>query len=526
MYLQANDITKRFSNYPILDHLNLQLEPGEKSALIGVNGSGKTTLFEVLLGIEGVDAGSVSQQKGLRIGYVQQQTANESVSVMTYLLRNFSQIGQLSETLHYYEKLMTDPQQDLTAILPKYSRVQEDYEAAGGYTLAERLQSILKGVGLGDLAEAPLDQLSGGEKVKVELAKALAQEADLYLLDEPTNHLDLAGILWLEEFLKHTKAAFLVISHDRAFLDHVTTKTYQLEDGQLKSYPGNYSRFRFLKQAELEKLQKDYDLQQKEIKRLQRLIRQYRQWGVESDNPKFFKKAKEVAKRLERLTVIKRPQPQTPPVPKLSASSRSGNEVLLARGIGCFAGEKLLFADSDFAIYRGDKVALLGDNGAGKTTLVQTILQQHELADGELKRGASLQIGYLPQHIRFAQPQQRLLAYAMSFMGAEEPARRLLARYGFPASEVTKRLQDLSGGETVRLVLAKLAQQAVNLLILDEPTNHLDIEAKEEIEQLIHDYQGTLLAISHDRYFLEQNFDQYLLIKDQQIQQMTTLPIL
>jgi ATP-binding cassette subfamily F protein 3 len=517
MLIQANKINKNFGGTPLFEQLSFQIDPGEKIGLIGINGSGKTTLLYLLLGQEQVDSGTISRRKGLSIGYIAQEFPTTMETAQTYLQHSSPLLDKIRQDMHHCEQQMAKPSADLSKLLDYYGRLQLQFEEQGGYLFEDRIRSTMKGIGIEERLETPLQHLSGGERVKVELAKLLLSEHDLLLLDEPTNHLDLTSLQWLESYLGNTKKAYIVISHDRAFLDHVTTRICEIEDGQLHSYPGNYSRYRTLKQARIEALTKSYELQQKEQQRLKAMIRRYRQWGNESDNEKFFRKAKEVEKRLAKLVLVKPPLPPKQRLREVNTSGLSGKEVFLVQDMGKIMGNQLLFEESSFAIYRGDRLAITGDNGSGKSTLINLLLG-HELADaGTIKQGSNLQIGYLPQVLSFPDPSMRVLAFACHFTGNEQTARQYLAQSGFYQEDVSKRIQDLSGGEKIRLYLIGLFHKRINVLILDEPTNHLDIYAREEVEELIQQFDGTLLTVSHDRFFLKQTFQETLHIQQQKI---------
>ncbi|MDN6242949.1 MAG: ATP-binding cassette domain-containing protein [Tetragenococcus koreensis] len=517
MLIQINKINKNFSGTPLFEELSLAINEQEKIGLVGANGTGKTTLFQIITGTEGVAEGVVSRKKGLKIGYVSQIFVESNLTVFDYLDESFPKLQRLQEQLRIYENKMIDPTTDLDHVMRVYGKLQQEFEDAGGYELEDRMLSTLKGLGLEDKTHAKITTISGGERVRVELAKVLLQEADLLLLDEPTNHLDLAGINWLENYLKTTQAACLVISHDRMFLDHITEKIVEIEDGSLIEYPGNYSRYVQLKEARIAEITKDYELQQKEIQRIQRMIRRYRQWGNEGDNEAFFKKAKELERRLAKLTIVKPPQTPKKRLEGIEQANRSGKEVVIAQGVGKIMGERLLFTDSTFTIYRRERVAILGENGSGKSTLLQLILDKMLPDEGKLMLGSSIKVGYLPQTIAFDQPNQRILDFVKEILPQEQKARQTLAHFGFYSEDVHRRIKDLSGGERVRIYLLKLFNKQINFLILDEPTNHLDIYAREEVEELLSEYTGTLLAVTHDRYFLKKNFNDVLIIADQKI---------
>lgn len=519
MLIQVNNITKNFSTVPVFKDLTLTINKGDKIGLVGMNGCGKSTLLRILTGEEGVNQGTVARKKGLTIGYVPQKLMTTDEPVKDYLLSSFEEIGHLRKKLQRLEVAMTAPEADVDRLLVQYGRLQESYDAAGGYTLEDRLSNTLKGLGIADKLEVSLSTLSGGQRIRVELARVLTDQADVLLLDEPTNHLDVEGINWLENYLSHSKQAYLVISHDREFLDNVVDQMIEIEGEQAISYPGNYSKFAQLKRERIALLQKNFALQQKEILRLQRMSRRYRQWGKEADNEDFFRKAKEIERRIEKLkrTLVKPPESGKKRLKQVPQANRSGKEVLSAKGIGKLAGDQLLFTDADFMIYRQERLALVGTNGSGKTTLIRCLLGKDTLDEGIIELGSSVKIGYLPQKLAFDQPTKRILAYARAFLTDEQKARQALAHFGFFAEDVAKRIQDLSGGEQMRLYLLTLLQQKINFLILDEPTNHLDIESKEELEDILADYSETLLVVSHDRYFLKKVTHGQLVIEDETI---------
>lgn len=520
MLIQANNITKNFSTTPVFKGLNLAIHSADKIGLVGMNGCGKSTLLRILTGEEGINEGTVARQKGLTIGYIPQKLSITEESVKDYLLDSFEVIKELRRKLWEIEQAMTIPEAATDQLLVHYGRLQEKYEEAGGYTLEDRISGTLKGLGVADKYEASLSELSGGQRVRIELARVLAEPADVLLLDEPTNHLDIEGINWLENYLSHSKQAYLVISHDRAFLDQVVDRIVEIEGEQAISYPGNYSKFAQLKRERITLLQKNYELQQKEIQRLQRMSRRYRQWGQQSDNEDFFRKAKEIERRMEKLkqSLIKPPESGKKRLQQVTQASRSGKEVLIAEEIGKLIGERLLFAESNFIIYRQERLALSGANGSGKTTLIRCILAEEALDEGTIKLGASVKVGYLPQQLQFEKPSQRIIEYVRGFLTEERKARQTLARFGFFAEDVSKRIQDLSGGEQMRLYLLRLFQQKINFLILDEPTNHLDIDGKEELEDILADLQETLLVVSHDRYFLRKVTKGQLVIANELIE--------
>ncbi|BAK93635.1 ribosomal protection-like ABC-F family protein [Tetragenococcus halophilus] len=521
MLIQLNKINKIFSGTLLFEQLSFAINEQEKIGLVGTNGTGKSTLFHIIAGVEGVNDGNVSRKKGLKIGYVPQIFPESHLTVFDYLTQSFTKLQHLQEQLSVYEQKMTEATEELDHVINVYGKLQQDFEDAGGYELEDRIISMLKGLGLEDRINAAISTVSGGERVRVELVKVLLQEADLLLLDEPTNHLDLAGIRWLENYLKTTSDAYLVISHDRTFLDQVTEKIVEIEEGSLVEYPGNYSRYIQLKEERIAEITKNYELQQKEIQRIKRMIRRYRQWANEGDNEAFFKKAKELERRLSKIAVVKLPQTPKKRLESIDQAGRSGKEVVVAKGVGKIMGEQLLFTDSTFTIYRRERIAILGENGSGKSTLLQLILEKISPDEGVIELGASIKLGYLPQTITFSQPHQQILDFVKEILPQEQKARQTLAHFGFYSEDVGRRIKDLSGGEQVRLYLLKLFHKQINFLILDEPTNHLDIYAREEIEDLLSEYTGTLLAVTHDRYFLKKNFNGLLVVEEQEIKKET-----
>lgn len=519
MLVQLNEATKKYGDIPTLEKVTLKIVEGQKIGMIGGNGSGKTTILKVITGEEGLFEGTVSRKKDLRIGYVQQESPDTKELVADYILASFTEIQRIKQAMNDLTLKMSIPEADIAPLMQKYARLVEQFEQLDGYSLENRLTTTLKGLGLKEIENRQLNQLSGGEKVLVEIAKVLLSEVDLYLLDEPTNHLDTHGIEWLESFLRHSPAACVIISHDRCFLDNVVTSILEVEDGEVITYPGNYTNYVELKKARIALLEKDYALQQKEIKKLKASIRRYRQWGNESDNEKFFKRAKHLEKRLENIQRIKKP---SAPKKKLLNNSRkdfqrSGKEVASFHQVSKFYGSNLLFEAADFTIFWQEKLAVLGNNGSGKSTFIKLLLGTEKPTTGEIKIGSGVKIGYLSQHISFSSKQQRVLDYFKECVGEEQKARNILAAAGFYQEDVSKRLMDLSGGEKVRIVLAKMFQQKINFLILDEPTNHLDIETREEIEKRLADFSGTVLVVSHDRYFVSKLFDSFIEIREKRL---------
>lgn len=518
MLVQLNQVSKNYSQVPLFEKISFTVNQGEKIGVIGHNGAGKTTLFELISGRESADTGSISRKKGLKIAYMKQQNESSDECVIDYLLSCFGELMQIKQQMNHLESEMSIGVSDIESNLQAYGKLQEAFEEMNGYTMEDQVVSVLKGLGLGEKINEKMNSLSGGQRMQVDLARMLVSDADLLLLDEPTNHLDSEAMKWLTDYLRGTKKAYLLISHDRYFLDQTVQKIIELEDGQLCEYRGNYSRYKELRKEKDLKWQHDYDQQQKEIAKVRKQIKQFRQWGYEGDNDAFFKKAKELERRLQKIDYITKPPSEKNKIPdQLSMNGKLGKEIIRVENLGCMMGEKFLFSDSSFLIRRGEHVAVIGKNGSGKSTLFRLILGEIEADEGEIRVNERVRIGYLPQNIHFEEGTQRVVAYVKKIVGNEQRARNELAHFGFFAEDVSKRLKDLSGGEKVRLKLLELFQQPIDLLMLDEPTNHLDIQSREEVEGILSNYKGTVLAISHDQYFLMNHFTKKLAIEDGEI---------
>ncbi|EOL49021.1 ribosomal protection-like ABC-F family protein [Enterococcus caccae] len=519
MLVQLQKITKNYGTVPLFEELNLQINAGEKIGLIGTNGSGKSTILKIITGAESIDSGTISCKKNSRIGYLAQIPEASEQNVKTYLLETFTLLNDIQKQLTYLEEQMAVQECDLEKILTRYGQKQEEFQQAGGYEMENQLEMITNGLMIAHLLPKKLSELSGGEQTIVALARILLQKNDLVLLDEPTNHLDAKRITWLEGYLTREKMAYLIVSHDRLFLDHTVEKIIELEDGRLLEYKGNYSAYKKQKEEYLEKLRKDFSEQQKEIKKIKLAIRRFRQWGHEGDNEKFFKKAKELEKRLEKIQKVPKPKEDTTKIgKKFKETDRSGKEVLQFKEVSkSYAGRKL-FDKAVFSLFWKDHSAIIGENGAGKSTLLKLALELEALDSGEIKRGTNLHIGYLPQVIQYENPNLTILQeFNQACSLVEQESRRVLAKYSFYSDDVMKQVRFLSGGEKIRLELAKLMHNKVNFLVLDEPTNHLDIETREEIEEILEEFNGTLLVVSHDRFFLQKMFDTFLIVDQQKI---------
>ncbi|MGZ0038762.1 ribosomal protection-like ABC-F family protein [Paenibacillus ottowii] len=495
----------------ILDGATFDIHKGEKVGLIGRNGSGKTTLLRLIARLSRPDEGQLVIAKDTKIGYLPQIPAEfESFTVYETLAYAYRELKDCRSQMSTLEREMSDPivaanPELLEKLLQKYASLQERFERNGGYEMDANIDQVADGLRIPKaMYTRNFGSLSGGEKTKIALASQLIGRPDLLLLDEPTNHLDLKGLEWLEQFLQSYTGACVVVSHDRYFLDRVAGKMIELEDGEAFTYYTNYSGYVKEKEERLLLQFEDYKEQQKRIKKMKEAIRRLEEWGRNGDNEKFFKKAASIRKALERMELVKRPvlDPQGAEF-NLKLEDRSGRRVLQFEEIAKAYGERQILNGATGSLEFGEKVALLGDNGAGKTTLLKLLLGQESADTGTVQWGARVEYGYLAQQERERDSRATVLAYYKEEAGLEEgEARGQLAKYLFYGADVFKPVSMLSGGEWSRLRLALLVMKKPNLLVLDEPTNHLDIDSREALEETLDTYTGTVLAISHDRYFV------------------------
>lgn len=505
--IELNNIKKNYGLKNVLDGVNFEVKTGERISLIGENGSGKSTILKIINREEKQDEGTINIRNNSTIGFLKQfyNKEQENLIVEQYLKRSFEKYTEIETKLKELENVMANNPDNLDITLKKYGNLQEKYIALGGYELESKFKKICSGFKFDrEFLNKKYNSLSGGEKTIVNLGAILLKNPSILLLDEPTNHLDIETLEWLENFLVNYRGTILLISHDRYFLDKVSTKTILLENGKTKIYFGNYSYF--LKEDERRTLLEfeAYKSQQKKIEKMKESIKKLRTFGHLAGNEMFFKRAKSIEKRLEKLELVDKVNLEKNKLPiELNVSERSGKEVLTIRDLTKKYDEKVIFNNLNLDVHYGEKINLKGKNGSGKSTLVKIIMGKEKDFTGEVKLGPSVKIGYIPQEIKFINENNTVLEYFLSdYTDNETKARTFLARYMFFGNNVFKHLCELSGGERVRLILAKLVLQKSNFLILDEPTNHLDISTREILEETLKKYKGTILFVSHDRYFV------------------------
>ncbi|MGN6701169.1 MAG: ABC-F family ATP-binding cassette domain-containing protein [Thermomicrobiales bacterium] len=503
--LTVSELEKRYVSDLIFSDVSFQVSENEHIGVVGPNGTGKSTLLKIIAGIEYPSAGSVAPLRGLRITYLPQEARFESDrTVRAEALTVFAPLFALRERMTEIEHALgtTTDDQALEQLMADYDAASLSFETGGGYDIDHRTDAVLHGLGFDESNwDMAVPTLSGGQKTRVALAKALLEAPDLLLLDEPTNHLDLAALEWLENFLSTYRGAYIVVSHDRYFLDRVTTRTLDLAFGQLEDYPAGYGRYLVLREERMARRLKEYEAQQEFIARTEEFIRKYKA-GQRS------KEARGRATRLARMERLERPREADKLKLAIAADLRSGRVVLgtdrLRIGYRSGGRELELLRTPELEIERGDRVALIGPNGGGKTTLLRTLLGEAPSLTGKFYFGTNVRPAYYAQgHDSLVLDRTALETILDDYPMAEESARTLLGRFLFTEDDVFKQVAALSGGERSRLALAKLTLARANFLILDEPTNHLDINAREALEDVLDEYDGTMLFVSHDRYFID-----------------------
>ena len=503
----VNGLAKRFSTQPVFTDICFDIQTGEKLGMVGSNGTGKTTIFRIITGLEGSDSGQITLRKGCRVGYLQQEPDNyDTDTVKQVILLAFKEQLLQAKRLHFLEKELTDAMGDhLESLTKEYGNLLANFEQQEGYQIDVELAKICTGLEIPQsMLIQPFNLLSGGEKTRVMLAKNLLEKPNVLLLDEPTNHLDIAASEWLEDYLKSYAGAALIISHDRYFLDKTVNGIIEIEAGKSMRFAGNYSAYCQEKERRLLAEFENFKNIQKKIKAMKAAAERYRIWGrINPDNNAHFARAKKLEARIEELQQIDKPQEKYKIRMQFSGTGRSGNDVLIAEKLTKSYGDKLLFKKADFLLKYKERMAFIGRNGSGKTTFFKMALQEEKPDNGNIRLGASTFPGVMEQEIRFSDSQSTVIdIFREEFPMTEGEARNLLAKFLFRGDDVFKKIAVLSGGEKVRLRICFLMHSNLNLLMLDEPTNHLDIESREMIEEALAEFEGSIIFISHDRYFI------------------------
>ncbi|MDY5348525.1 MAG: ABC-F family ATP-binding cassette domain-containing protein [Candidatus Ventricola sp.] len=540
--LSAQNVAKSFGVNVVLKDVSLTLQQGDRMGLVGVNGCGKSTLMRILAGLESADSGEISMVRGTRIGYLAQQNmVTSGLSVWDELQKVYEPVFEMERRLRELEEEMSRAHEEparFSQLSSDYDKLLRRFEESDGYSWKSLVSGVLNGLGFKPAQyDQKVDSLSGGEQTRLCLARLLLQKPDLLLLDEPTNHLDMETLTWLENYLTAYRGSVLVISHDRYFLDHVCTCMVEILMGASEQYSGNYTRYIAQRQERFETRMRAYELQQKEIERQQAIIARYRMYNRE----KSIRAAESREKALERMEKLDKPVDERAIRFRFEARRRTGEDVLMLKDVSKSFGEKHLFAHLDLHVRMGDRVALIGPNGVGKSTLIKLITGDEPADTGVIRYGSNVDVGYYDQHQSALHPEKTVLDEVWDRFPRMEQSdvRGALGMFLFTGDDVFQPIKTLSGGEKGRVALTALMLRKDNLLLLDEPTNHLDMDSREVLEDALSDFGGTIITVSHDRYFINRianrilemrpegiveymgNYDDYIEKKNRPVEQET-----
>ena len=519
--LSVSGLEKSYGTDTIFSGVSFEIQENERIGLVGVNGGGKTTLFRLLTGLLTPDNGSIAQSKQTNIGYMEQHVCRDSdISAYAEVLSVFSSLLDMEQELEYLNQQLQSASDKLSDLIEQHAALNDAFLHKGGLTFRGHTRSTLLGLGFSDEQMAmPVMSLSGGQKAKLQLAKLLLSEANLLLLDEPTNHLDISSVQWLEDFLRSYKGAVFVISHDRYFLDRITNRTFELEHGKLTIYKGNYSTYLKLKAEHNLTVQRNYDNTKKEIDRIYGIVEQQRRWNRERN----IKTAESKLKMIERLeSTLEKPADELETMEfHFDIQKRGGNDVLTVKDISLSYDSKPVFEHVTMDIHRKERIFLIGPNGCGKTSLFRTLLGMQSPNSGTIQFGSDIETGYYDQIQAGLHEDKTVLDEVWDRYPSmtQTELRCGLAAFLFFGDDVFKPISALSGGERARVLLLILMLSKANFLMLDEPTNHLDIQSCEALESALQSYEGTLLIISHDRYFINKMADKIYALTPNGIEQ-------
>lgn len=508
---QAQDLEQRFGGNTIFSNISFSVPDNARIGLVGPNGAGKTTLLKIMTGQQEPTSGQFTINKGLKVGYIAQENAlDENKTIWDEMLTVFDNLIEKNKRITKMQEQIAEHPED-EDLLKRYDQLAYDFEQEGGFTYQAEIKSILNGFNFKENTwQKVIGTLSGGEKTRLAFVKLLLQKPPVLLLDEPTNYLDLDTLDWLEAFLKNYQGAIITVSHDQYFLDHLANQIFELNFGKLTTFKGNYSQY--VKERELMNNQQEaaYEKQQEKIKKEEEFIQKNL---VRASTTK---RAQSRRKALDKMERIKSPKHKQKVRINFTSDRPSGKEVLIAKDLTIGYPDKTMVSDIDFQVNKNDRVAIIGPNGIGKSTLLKTIMKKLEPKDGSIKYGASLDIGYYDQELQSLDPSKTVLdtIWDRHKTMPEKDVRSILASFLFTAEDIDKTVGQLSGGQKARLTLTVLSLEKDNFLLMDEPTNHLDIEAKEVLEQALDNYDGTLLFVSHDRYFINELANKIISVRD------------